>query len=484
MFLLLKFFLCGVLTSFLFPPFFLTPIGFLIFPYLVYLLNANKKILNYKSHFFVGFLYGLGFFSFFLLWLKEPFLLDVNTEKYAFFSYALIFYCSIYFGFIFFIIKFFKRFLFKILLLPTLIVLSEFMCSNFLYGFPWFSFALINSNNSLGTTLIFYLGSYGLSYISILIFLLPSTFLLINKKDKIILYLIASILFIFILLLFLMKNFTDKDIKTESFSVLIAQLNYSSNQHLSLAEKNTKLKKITEVISNYDSEIIIFSENEFPYLMDKKSINFLQSKLRDNQKLIIGSTREQSLQFYNSLYLIHKNYYKKFDKKILVPFGEFIPLRSYFGFMDFIAGSFDFSRGSDERHLRLEENYNILPVICYEIVYFWKLLQANNTNIIINITNDSWFGDFLGPYQHFYFTKLRAAEFNKPIIRVSSNGVSGLIDDNGSIKSFIKLNKNGLMKMEVIKSGIKKNYLLFHKFFFLIIIFSLLIFLFLNKKDE
>ena len=152
--------------------------------------------------------------------------------------------------------------------------------------------------------------------------------------------------------------------------------------------------------------------------------------------------------------------------------------------MDFIAGSSDFSSGKDERYLRLEENFTILPVICYEIIYFWKLLQSNNTNIIINITNDSWFGDFLGPYQHFYFTKLRSAEFNKPLIRVSGNGVSGLIDDNGSIKSFIKLNKRGFNKIEVIKSSIKKNYLPFHKFFFLIIIFPFLIFLFLNKKDE
>lgn len=476
--------MCGVLTSFLFPPFFLTPLGFIIFPYLAYLLNANKKILNYKLHFFVGFLYGLGFFSIYLLWLKEPFLLDVNTKKYSLFSYALIFYCSTYFGLIFCIIKFFKKFLFKILLLPTLIVLSEFICSNFLYGFPWFSFSLINSNNILGTTLVFYLGSLGLSYISILIFLLPSVFLLINKKEKIFFYYIAIILFIHISLLFFLKNFSDKNIKSETVSILIAQLNYSSNLHLNLREKNFKLQKITEVIDSYDSEIIIFAENEFPYLMDKRSISYLQSKLRDNQKLIIGSTREESSQFYNSLFLINSNSFKKFDKKILVPFGEFIPFRSYFGFMDFIAGSSDFSSGKDERYLRLEENFTILPVICYEIIYFWKLLQSNNTNIIINITNDSWFGDFLGPYQHFYFTKLRSAEFNKPLIRVSGNGVSGLIDDNGSIKSFIKLNKRGFNKIEVIKSSIKKNYLPFHKFFFLIIMFPFLIFLFLNKKDE
>ena len=211
---------------------------------------------------------------------------------------------------------------------------------------------------------------------------------------------------------------------------------------------------------------------------------FLQKHLQHNQKLIIGSVRKESLKYYNSLFLISKNSYQKFDKKILVPFGEFIPFRNFFNFMEYIAGNIDFSTGSDDRFIELEENFNILPVICYEIIYYSHLIKKNNTNIIINLTNDSWFGKLFGPYQHFYFTKLRSAEFNKSIIRVSSNGISGLIDEKGYVKNFIKLNKSNIINFNIIKTGINNNYLQFHRFFFLIIILSFLLGLILNKRNE
>ena len=484
MLLFLKFFLCGVFTSLLFPPFFLIPLGFIIFPYLIYLLDIKKNCLNYPLHFFAGFLFGLGFFSIFLLWLREPFFLVEKTKNYALFSYLLVIYCSLYFGFIFCFIKLFNKVILKLFMFPALIIISEFICGNFLYGFPWFSFALVNSNNIFGTTLVFYFGSLGLSYITILIFLLPYIFLLENKKTIKLLFLNYVIFIVLILFLVFFKMLNIDNDESNSLSITIAQLNYPVNQHLSLEEKNIKLKRVTEIISNSNSEIIIFAENDFPFLMNEDSITFLQKNLQVNQKLIIGSVRKESLKYYNSLFLISKNNYQKFDKKILVPFGEFIPFRNFFNFMEYIAGSIDFSVGSDDRFINLEENFNILPVICYEIIYFSNLIKKNNTNIIINLTNDSWFGKLFGPYQHFYFTKLRSAEFNKPAIRVSSNGISGLIDKNGNVKNFIKLNKSDIKKFDIIKTDINNNYLQFHKFFFLIIILSFLLGLILNKQNE
>ena len=101
MLIFIKFFLCGIFTSFLFPPFFLTPVGFIIFPYIIHLLNIKKDSLNYKGHFIAGILYGIGFFGVYLFWLREPFFLNENTKDYASFSFLLIIYCAIYFGFIF-----------------------------------------------------------------------------------------------------------------------------------------------------------------------------------------------------------------------------------------------------------------------------------------------------------------------------------------------------------------------------------------------
>ena len=446
------------------------------------MLENNKDSLSYSSHFLGGFLFGIGFFSIYLFWIREPFFLDESSKNYAFFSYLLIFYCSIYFGLIFCIIKVFDKVTYKVIMLPSLIVVSEFICAKLLYGFPWFSFALINSNNLFGTTLVFYLGTLGLSYITIFTFLFPYIFLFKNIKIKYIFLLNYSLIFIVIFLLIFFKILSHNVNMTNSMSILIAQLNYPPTQYLNLEDKITKLKKINKIITDSNTEIIIFAENDFPFLMDARYLDLLQDKLKKKQKLIIGSIRKESSNYYNSLFFITKNDYQKYDKQILVPFGEFIPFRHYLKFMEYIAGTIDFTKGSDDRMIFLENNFNILPVICYEIIYYLNLIKDNNTNIIINITNDSWFGDFLGPYQHFYFTKLRAAEFNKPIIRVSSNGISGLIDNNGVIKNYIKLNNNELKKFNISKIDIGANYLFFHKIIFLLIFVSIFLVLFLNKK--
>ena len=146
------FFLCGILVSFLYPPFFLTPIGFFIFPFLFYLLNHKNYIsLSYKKHFFSGFSFGLGFFIIYLGWIKEPFFIEDITKKYFIFSYLLIIYCALYYGIIFYIISFFKTKIIKLFALPMLIVLVEFISNNLIYGFPWLSFSLIHSNNIFGS---------------------------------------------------------------------------------------------------------------------------------------------------------------------------------------------------------------------------------------------------------------------------------------------------------------------------------------------
>ena len=482
----IKFFLCGIFTSFLFPPYFLIPIGFIIFPYIFYLFNHKEYILlNKYFHFLSGFFYGLGFFSIYLVWIKEPFLLDDLTKNYSIFSYLLIIYCSLFFGLIFLILKYFNIILIKFFMLPALIIISEFICANLSYGFPWFSFSLIHSGNIFGTSIIFYLGTYGLSYITVLIFLLPTVLLFNNSKFKkfllIFYFIILTILFFLTISRFKEIDRFDKN----NFNISLAQLNFSVNQKLSEKNKKIKYDYIMEIIKKNKSNILILAENNYPFLMDDNSIKNLQDSLQPQTNLIIGSTRKEFDRYYNSLFLINKQEFHKFDKQILVPFGEFIPFRFLFSFMEFIVGNSDFSIGKDKRSLELNEKINILPVICYEIVYFWHLLNEDNinSNIILNLTNDAWFGSFSGPYQHFYFTKLRAAEFNKPLVRVSNNGVSAFINNYGTILNFIGLNKKKIINIKIQIPNVTMNYRKFHRIITFFIFLTFLIGLLLSRKN-
>lgn len=373
-------------------------------------------------------------------------------------------------------------------MIPSTIVFAEFLCGNFLYGFPWFSFSLINSANMLGTTLIFYIGTYGLSYLTIIIYLFPSIFLIKNNKFYNILLRIYILLFLIIIILIFVRNYVQ-DFKLNDFvKITISQLNQPSsgiNNFKDLKKKNESI--INEIIKD-KSDFIIFGENDYPYIMNDKNINLFQKLLKEDQNLIIGSIRQEDSSYFNSLFLINKRGFKKFDKKKLVPFGEFIPFRNYFKFMEFVAGSVDFEKGIDNRILKISDNINIIPIICYEIIYFWNLLkeESNDGNqFMVNLTNDSWFGKLSGPYQHFYFSKLRAAEFNIPLIRVSSNGISGYIDNYGNIINFLALNKKQTKKIKVNFPSKSKNYLFFHQFFLIIILMTILIgIIFSRKKNE
>ena len=298
--------------------------------------------------------------------------------------------------------------------------------SNLWYGFPWISFALILSNNFVGSILLYLFGSYGASFILINIFLLPVYIL--NYKSffkrfstKII---FISTFFLIILIYFVTKiDFLETE--ERNINVDLVQLNFPVSNSIS-SEK--KYAEIVNIIKESNAELIIFGENNLPFLVDDLKKIQLSKNLKSNQNIIIGATRKENNNYYNSLFFINNKKIEVFDKKILVPFGEFVPFRNLIGFMNIIAGSADFSIGSKSRYIEIDKKINFIPVICYEIIFFWKLINNKNlhSDLIVNITNDSWFGNLIGPYQHFYLSKMRSAEFNKPLIRVSNNGISAI----------------------------------------------------------
>ena len=488
MLFLVQFLLSGIITGLLFPPFFLLPIGFIIYPFLFYLLNSKEYMsLSYPFHFLSGLLYGLGLLTILLVWIKEPFLLDSFTKKFSILSYLLIFYCSLYFGLSFLILKYFTNPISKFIILPVIFVANEILIGNVVYGFPWISHSLILSSNPLAFSTIYFWGTYGLSYVTITFFLFPAIFLFCkNVKFKIILT-IYFIVFIFISTSSILRSNKLDNVNVKKIKISLAQMNFSLNHKQNLDDLNVKYEKILDVIRENTSDILIFAENNFPYLVkDNQEILSLQNNLQQNTHLIIGSTRKENDKFYNSLYSINNDTIHTFDKQILVPFGEFIPFRRFLKFMEIIAGSTDFALGEGQRIVGINDELNFIPAICYEIIFFWKLIndENNNADFIINLTNDSWFGQLSGPYQHFYLSRLRAAEFNKPLIRVSNNGISAAIDNFGNIIDYIELNKKEVKEINIQIPELKNNFIYYHRFIFYFFILLFLMGLFLNKKND
>lgn len=486
--ILIKFLFLGFSTALLFPPFFIFPLGFFIFPYFYSQLLKLNQILSTSLYFFCGIFYGVGFLCILLIWIKNPFLINEATKNYAFFSSFLIIFISFIFGLVFILFKYTRNFSFKIFCIPLFLIITEIFIANFWYGFPWLSFAMIISNNPIGSYFLYLFGTHATGFLLLNLFLIPQFF--INREKLFVLIKPFSIIILLIfIIIFSIYLINYQEINKKEFKEIYIELFQMNNPVLNNDELSTKEEyiEIVNFIKKSEADLIVLGENNFPFIVNNINQIELDKLLKPNQTLIIGATRNENKKYFNSLLVVEKNNTYFFDKKFLVPFGEFIPFRAYLGFMDFIVGSSDFDIGSKDRFVEIKDQYTFIPVICYEIIFFWKLLNKTNnfSDLIVNITNDAWFGDFVGPYQHFYLTKMRAAEFNKPLVRVSNNGITAIFDNKGKILSSTKLNKREIINFNLeIGGGV--NLIFYHKILniFLIFIFLTNIYFLLFKKND
>ncbi len=467
----------------MYPPFFMLPLGLIIFPYFI---NLILNVKNYKSifvYFISGFFYGFGFLLIYISWIKNPFLVNENTTPYVFLSILFPFFLSFFFAIIFLLYKYFNNTFNIVIITPFLFLIIEFVISNFLYGFPWISSSLILSNNIFGLFLIKYYGTLGSGFLIISFFLLPSIYFYKFKKYQLLklfctFYLPSILILIFAFYFNFLnnKNVTDKEMSIDIHQLLIPLKNPNKEK----IEKN-----IINIIKNSNAEYLFFAENNFPYLIDDNYISQFTKLIKKEQKVIIGASRIKDNDYYNSFLLLEKNKYTYFDKQILVPFGEFLPFRPFLKFMESISGTVDFKIGEKDRILKTNNDLKILPVICYEIIFdeTFKNINKKQIDIIVNITNDAWFGDKIGPYQHFYIVRTKSLIANRPILRISNNGISAVIDNNGNIIKYSKLNQKSNIKHE-LKLSKNNNFIYFHKlfFYFLIIFFILIVFSYLREK--
>lgn len=193
------------------------------------------------------------------------------------------------------------------------------------------------------------------------------------------------------------------------------------------------------------SEAAMVSSHKHP-VIKAKLLNLLSST---NSILITGGITDNNklgdeLQLYTALYAIDKNGSLLFEyhKSHLVPFGEYIPFKSILPLKKITHGFLDYTQG-DGRPVKLEQlNLSIKAQICYESIFFSEARISNKeADVIINVTNDAWYGRSSGPYQHLHISRMRSVENGVPMIRVANNGITAIIDPVGRIISKLKLDE-------------------------------------------
>src|SRR5918995_675087 len=110
----------------------------------------------------------------------------------------------------------------------------------------------------------------------------------------------------------------------------------------------------------------------------------------------------------------------------------------------------DFTAGSTRHSIVLPGGIRALPFICYEIIFpDLVAVDVASTDIIVNVTNDAWFGDTPGPYQHFRQAQVRAVETGLPLVRAANTGVSGVIDQRGRVVDALAIDARGVIDVTI-----------------------------------
>jgi apolipoprotein N-acyltransferase len=207
-------------------------------------------------------------------------------------------------------------------------------------------------------------------------------------------------------------------------------------------------------------QVILWPETSVPFFFTDRpdALAALGEMLEPGQMLIAGAMREEGAstaasqpRYYNSVIAINDagEIVDAVDKVHLVPFGEYIPfsgLLSRLGLDQFVAGPMNLSPGIERHAITVAPGIRALPFICYEIIFpDIVLVDVASTDIIVNVTNDAWFGDTPGPYQHFRQAQLRAVETGSSLVRAANTGISGVVDTRGRVVDALSINASGVI---------------------------------------
>ena len=446
-----------------------------------------------------GLSFGFGFYFSSISWITNSLTFDENFKNLIPIALIIIpLFLSLFIALtILFVGPYLSLNFSSLFIFSAALAISDYLRALLFTGFPWNLWAYSTSWINEILQILNNIGLYSYNLLVITFFFLPVIiFFKFNILKKIIILIFCAFI---ILSLYLYGNFEINKNKNylknidEKIFIKIVSPNFDLEYGLSLKKIENRFKKLIKY-SEPDKEkktLFIWPEGVFSGYSYKEILNFkeLISKNFSNKHFIIFGTNyldQDTGDFFNSMLVVDNNFeiIQIYNKRKLVPFGEFLPFESIlnkFGLKKITEGYGSFLKGSKDNNLILEK-INILPLICYEII-FTNLIQksGSSTNLIVNISEDGWFGKSIGPNQHFAKSIFRAIENNTFLLRSANKGVSAIIDNKGKVIKQLNRNEAGSIEFDVplIKSKKIKNDLIF----FVLLITYLLIFLICRKKN-
>lgn len=350
-------------------------------------------------------------------------------------------------------------------LMPAVWLLCEYFRGVFLTGFPWLSLGYTQINSPLNV-LAPVIGEFGITSIVLVISVALVQIIKLKSYKLSTSVLLVSIISIFTLHQKTWVTPTDRLVKVALIQGNIEQdIKWHPEQVWPTMLKYLDLSRL-----NFDAELIIWPESAITSL-EPVAQEFLtmanKSAALKNSAIVSGilNYNFESKEYFNSLIVLGNkeqndsegSYFygskNRFDKYHLLPIGEFVPFQEW---LKPIAPLFNlpnssFTRGEFVQPNLTANGLKILPLICFEIA-FPAQLSANfkdDTEVLLTVSNDSWFGDSHGPHQHLDIAKMRALEFGRPLLRSTNNGVTAVVDHKGNTVESLPQFTEAVLRTEI-----------------------------------
>lgn len=418
-----------------------------------------------RSAAWVGWFGGLGYFTIGLLWLVEPFLVDIASTGWMapfalfFMAAGLALFWAAAFYFVARLALGPNR---RLLVLAIAVIGVEFVRSHIFTGFPWGLMAYVWIDTPVAQALSI-VGPHGLGVLTLLAALVP-----VLARNRLGLRLVTGVLALGLLWGWGMwRTPAPDDIALDNTVVRIVQPNAKQSLKWLPEMRQVFFDRqiaLTKREGLADIDVVIWPETALSFYLgeDPDALAEVSDAAGPDTQVIAGIRRIEQGRYYNSL--IHLDgqggVTNIYDKHHLVPFGEYIPFASVlgrFGLHGLAAQLVGFSAGPGPRVLNVAGVPAYLPLICYEAIFPGDVQAGDmRPKWLVHITNDAWFGALSGPYQHLDQVRARAIEQGLPVARAANTGISAMIDPYGRVTASIGLNQIGSFDA-ILPAGLSKT---------------------------
>ena len=332
--------------------------------------------------------------------------------------------------------------IYNINLLAVIFLVAEYIKSLFFGGFPW----LLIGNSQNGTIFNFIypvFGSFIVSYIVVLMSALFYKSFHVKQKQ----YILLSIILVSTYLSTYFQSNNEEVNYNDHISFTIYQPNIYPDKTYNTDEYQNIISQYIRFLDEKNpTDLTILPETITPYVLNNNNELLEKIIMASNKSNIIiaGFFTKSENNYFNSM-VFFSDKVDIYHKRKLVPFGEYTPwYDTFIKLSDSLNIPLsNLSHGPDSQKDIFFKSIKLLPLICFEST-FPNLIKSNIENeIIVNISNDGWFGNSLAPYQHLQIMQVRALEFNRYILRAANTGLSAVINNNGEIVEYIPINKQG-----------------------------------------